>query len=95
MSGIHSLLALPVGMWYDAEFFCASVLPDIERNLCDGKQRKRLRGVYLDLDNAPAHNAQRSRQEIARTKITRVVYPTYSSDAVSGDFFLFQYLKVR
>jgi hypothetical protein len=60
-SGILSLLALPAGMQYDAEFFCLSVLPDIERNLCDGKHRKMLRGAYLHLDNAPAHNAKRSR----------------------------------
>jgi hypothetical protein len=36
-SGIHSLLAWPAGMRYDPEFFCVSVLPDIKRNLCDGR----------------------------------------------------------
>jgi hypothetical protein len=66
---------LTAGMRYDAEFFCASVLPAIERNLCDGKRRKTLRGVYLYLDNAHAHNAKGSPQEIARTKTTRVVPP--------------------
>jgi hypothetical protein len=40
-SGIHSLLALLAGMRYDAEFFYASILPDIERNLCDGNRRKK------------------------------------------------------
>jgi hypothetical protein len=93
MFGIPSLLGSPAGMQYDAEFFCASVLPDIERNLCDGKHRKTLRGVYLHLDNAPAHNAKRSRQAIARTKTTRIVHPDYSPDTAPSDFFLFVYLK--
>jgi hypothetical protein len=61
MSGIHSLLALPAGVPYDAEFFDASGLLDIATNLCDGKHRKTLRGVYLHLDNARAHNAKWAR----------------------------------
>jgi hypothetical protein len=92
-SGVHSLVALPTGVRNDAEFFCASVLPDIERNLCDGKHRKTVRGVYLHLGNAPVHNAKRSRQENARTKASRVVHPAYSPDIAPSDFFLFGHLK--
>jgi hypothetical protein len=88
-SGIRSLLALLAGMRYDVEFFCASVLPGIERNLCDGKRRKTLRDVCPHLLNGPAHNAKRSRQEIARTKATRVAHSAYSPDAAPRDFFLF------
>jgi hypothetical protein len=80
-------------MQCNTELFCASVLPHIERNLCDGKQRKTLRGVYLYLDIIPAHNAKRSRQEIARTKATKVVHPNYSPDAAPSDFVLFDDLK--
>jgi hypothetical protein len=72
---------------------CSAVLPDIERNLFDGKCRKTLRGAYLPLDNARAHNAKRSRQEIARTKAPRAVHPAYSCDAAPSDFFLFGRLK--
>jgi hypothetical protein len=82
-------------MRYDAEFFCVSVLPDIGRNFCDGKHRKTLRCVYFHLDNAPAHNAKRPRQEIARTKATMVVHPADSPppDAALSDFFLFDSLE--
>jgi hypothetical protein len=80
-------------MQYDAAFFCAAVLPDIERNLCDGKFRKTFRGVYLHLDNAPAHNTERSPQEIARTEATRVVQPAHSPDAAPSNFFWFGHLK--
>jgi hypothetical protein len=51
------------------------------------------RGVYLHHDNEPAHNGKQSRQEIVRTKATRVAYPAYSPEAASSDFFLFGYLK--
>jgi hypothetical protein len=92
-SGIHSLLPLPAGIPYDAQFFRASVLLDIERNLCDGKRRKTLRDIYRRLEIAPTHNAKGLRQEIARIKATRVVYLAYSHDAAPSDFFLFSYLK--
>jgi hypothetical protein len=76
-------------MRYDAEFFYVSVLTDLERNICDGKRRKTLRGFSLHLENAPARNAKRSRQQMSRTKTTWVVHPAYSPDAAPSDFFLF------
>jgi transposase len=92
-SGIHNLLALPAGVRYDAEFFCAFVLPDIERTLWDGKHRRTLRSVYLHLDSAPADNIKRSRHEITRTKVSRVVHLAYSPDVAPSNFFLFGHLK--
>jgi hypothetical protein len=80
-------------MRYDAEFFDASVLPDIERNLCDGKRRETLRSLYVHLYRTPAHIVKGSRQEIARIKSTRVAHSAYSHDAASSDFFLFGYLR--
>jgi hypothetical protein len=92
-SGIQILLALTAGMRHNTELFYVSVLLDIERNLCDGKRRKTVRGIYLHLDNAPTHNTKRSRQEIGRTKATRVVHPAYSPGTAPSDFFLFGYMK--
>jgi hypothetical protein len=80
-------------MRHNAELFYAYVLLDIERNLCDSKCRKTVRGDYFHLHNAPAHNTKLSRQEIARTKAIRVVHPAYSPNAASSDFFLFGYTK--
>jgi hypothetical protein len=54
---------------------------------------KKLRCVYLHLDSALAHNAERWRQEIARTKATRVVHLAYSPNTAPSDFFLFGHLK--
>jgi hypothetical protein len=91
--GIHSLFALPAGVRYSAEFFCRSVLPDLERNLCEGTHRKTLPDICLHLDNASTHNAKRSRQEIARIMATNVAYPAYSPDVATSDLFLFDHLK--
>jgi hypothetical protein len=56
MPGIHHLahvwrpqsfyFTLPVSGRYSAECFCAFVLPDIERNLRDGKRMNTLRDIY-------------------------------------------------
>jgi hypothetical protein len=79
-------------MWYDTELFYASVLPDIERNLCDGKRRKTLRGICLHLDNVLPHNTARSQQEIARTKTAMVMHPDHSPNSEPSGF-LFDDLK--
>jgi hypothetical protein len=92
-SDIHSLLASSAGAQYDAEFFCTSVLLGVENSPCDGTRRKTFRRIYLHLDNAPVHNAKRSRQEIARTKGAKTVHPAYSPDVAPSDFFLFGRLK--
>jgi hypothetical protein len=86
-SGIHSLLAFLAGMRYDAAFFWASILPDIERKLWDSKRRRTFRGISLDLDDAPSHNAKGSRQESARTKANMVAHPADSPDGAPSDFF--------
>jgi hypothetical protein len=41
MSGIHSLLASPAGVQYNTKFFCASVLPDIERSSATASAERR------------------------------------------------------
>jgi hypothetical protein len=76
---------------YDAKFFYVSVLPDIEKNLCNNKNERTLRGLYLHLDNAPSHNTKRPQD--ARTKAKRVVYLAHFPDAAPDDFFLFGSLK--
>jgi hypothetical protein len=92
-SGIHSLVALPAQVRYNTEFFCVSVLPDIEKNPCDGKRRKTFRGRYLHLNKVPAYNAMRSRQAIAPTKANGAAHLTYSPNGVARDFLLFCHLK--
>jgi hypothetical protein len=81
------------GIQYDAQFLCVSVLPNIEKNLYDGKCRKTLRGIDLHLGNAPTHSTKRSRQQITRNKATRAVHPAYFPDPAPSDFFVFGSLK--
>jgi hypothetical protein len=52
-----------------------------------------LRGIRLHLDNPQADNTKRSRQEIARTRATKVVHLRYSPDDAPSDFFMFDRLN--
>jgi hypothetical protein len=92
MSRIHNLPALPARVRYDADFFCTLALPRLETNLCEST-RKTIWGIYLHLDNAPAHNAKRLRQEIAQTKVRQVFDRGYSPYFAPSSFFLFGHLK--
>jgi hypothetical protein len=92
-SGIHSFLALLSRVRYNTEFFCTFVLPNIERSLCDGKRKKRLRGIYLHLDDTPVRNAKRPPQEITQTKSNMVAHRARFPDGSPGDLFLFGHLK--
>jgi hypothetical protein len=87
-----TLFRSPARLRYNAEFFCASGHPDIERNLCGGQHRKAFQGICLDLDNTPAHKVKRSQQGIAQTESIRVTRRSYSPNAASTDF-LFSHLK--
>jgi hypothetical protein len=55
--------------------------------------KRPFRGINTHHDNAPAHKAKWLRQEIARTKATKVVLRAYSRDVAPTDFFLFGHLK--
>ena len=47
----------------------------------------------LDHDNAPAHDALRFREFLAKNSITKMDNPPYSPDLAPCDFWLFQKLK--
>jgi hypothetical protein len=92
-SGINSLRALLTGMRYDAEFFRASVLPDVERNLCDGKRRKMSRDVYLPFRQCISSQHQTAAARNCPNQIHQSRGRPYSPDAAPSDFFLFGCLK--
>lgn len=85
---------LPKGQTVNAEFYC-SVL----RRLREDIRRKRpalwRNGNWiLHHDNAPAHNALRTREFLAQTETTIAPHPPYSPDLAPCDFFLFPKLKM-
>jgi len=47
----------------------------------------------LHHDNAPAHDALRFREFLAKNSITKMDHPPYSPDLATCDFWLFQKLK--
>jgi hypothetical protein len=55
-------------LWDNVGYFCASILPDIERNLRGAKRRKRPPGIYLHLDIGLVHNARWSQKKLPESK---------------------------
>jgi histone-lysine N-methyltransferase SETMAR len=51
------------------------------------------RRVMLPFDNAPVHNAEAVRQNLASFGFRRVAHPPYSPDLAPRDFFLFGAVK--
>jgi histone-lysine N-methyltransferase SETMAR len=70
---------------------------EVQTRLRESIHRKRP-GLWSDKwilhhDNAPAHNALRFREFLAKTSITEMDYPPYSPDLAPCDFWLFPKLK--
>ena len=85
---------LPRGQAVNAEFYC-SVL----RRLREDIRRKRPSlwrdgNWVLHHDNAPAHNALRTREFLTQTGTIVAPHPPYSPDLAPCDFFLFLKLKM-
>jgi transposase len=49
--------------------------------------------MILHHDNAPAYDAFRAREFLAKNSITKMGYPPYSPDLAPCDFWLFPKLK--
>jgi transposase len=49
--------------------------------------------MILHHDNAPAHDALRVREFLAKNSITKMDHPPYSTDLAPCDFWLFPKLK--
>jgi histone-lysine N-methyltransferase SETMAR len=95
VTGIISLTALEKGTKYDSAYFCDVVFPSIESELLSRGRRKTLKGFYLHLDNAPAHNSKRSTSKIMESRMCRAPHPAYSPDIAPSDFFLLGYIKQK
>jgi hypothetical protein len=69
---IHSLLMVFSDIQDNSHFFCDDVLPDFKAHLTADSHRKTLKGYFLHLNNASAHNARISQQAIDDLKASRV-----------------------
>jgi hypothetical protein len=93
VNGIHSLVDVPKGSTHNSAFFCDTAVPSLFDGIILHSRRKSLRGVYIQPDNAPPHDARRSTECLHAKKIQRITHPAYSPDLAPSDFFLFGSVK--
>jgi hypothetical protein len=77
---------------FTRQFFVDKVLTDFDKELAETRPKKRARGIFLHLDNAPTHRAD---DDFNRLGIRRLPHPPYSQDLAPCDFWLFANLKTK
>jgi hypothetical protein len=85
-----SVIALPEKDNFTREFCAKKVLDDFDKERAEKRPKKRARGTFLHLDNAPAHRAG---DDFDRLGITRLPHPCYSPDLAPCGFEPFGKLK--
>lgn len=86
---------VPQGQNINAEFYC-----EVLKRLREDIRRKRPslwqnQNWVLQHDNAPAHNALRTRELLSRMGTTVAPHPPYSPDLAPCDFYLFPKMKSK
>lgn len=83
VTGIISIVMLPIGQKFNRNFFEQNVLGDLASKIST-------QGYFLHMDNARPHLVFKKLNELG---IKRLDHPPYSPDVAPSDFFLFGYLK--
>lgn len=90
ISGHVMTVPLEEGRTVTAEWYTTVCLPEVFKQL---QEKRRLHGVLLHHDNAPAHTAARTIDFIHGTGVQLLSHPPYSPDLAPCDFFLFPKVK--
>jgi hypothetical protein len=80
ISEIHSLFAFAKGPRSNSHHFCQQSIPDIHQRISSSSRRKSLQEIFLDFDNAPAHNSRLSSENIESAKAQRAPHPPSDPD---------------
>jgi ABC-type branched-subunit amino acid transport system substrate-binding protein len=89
VNGIQSLIDVPKGMTFHADFFCQAVVPNVIADMTTHSRRKTLKNRAIHLDNARRHNSRRSQECIAASTAQRLPHLAYPPDFAPSDFLLF------
>lgn len=90
--GHWTAVPLEAGRTVTAEWYTTICLPAVFEQL---QEKRRLRGVLVHHDNAPAHTAARTIDFLYDTGVQPLSHPPYSPDLAPCDFFLFPEVKKR
>jgi len=90
MRGRWTVVMLPPGQSFNSDFFKHEVIEQFVADQREKRPRMGARGLFLHMDNAPAHRVDECFMEHG---ITRLPHPPYSPDIAPCDFWLFGFLK--
>jgi histone-lysine N-methyltransferase SETMAR len=92
-AGEYKIAILPDGQKLNSAYFIESVLRPLSE-ICHPQGRvTRERRVMLHFDNAPVHNTEGVRENLASFGFRGMEHPPYSPDLAPCDFFLFGAMK--
>jgi hypothetical protein len=87
VNGIHSLFDVPKGTTHNSRFLCDVVVLDLLENISAYNRRRTLKRVWVHIDNARAHNSEKSNECLTEFRARRVPHPAYRPDCALNDFF--------
>jgi hypothetical protein len=92
-TGEYKMAILTEGHPVNSAYFIESVLRSLVEIWYPQGKGARERRVMLHFDNAPVHNTEGVRENVANLEFRRMARPSYSSVLTSRDFFVFDAMK--
>jgi histone-lysine N-methyltransferase SETMAR len=92
-TGEYKISILPDGPKLNSAYFIESVLYPLAEICYPQGRGTRERRVMLHFDNAPVHNTEGVRENLASFGYRRMMHSPYSPDLTPCDFFLFSEMK--
>ncbi|KAA6363615.1 MAG: hypothetical protein EZS28_040858 [Streblomastix strix] len=79
----------------NAEYYIDEILKTVQQDMKDHLSNAKDQGVRMVIDNAPAHNANLTKEFLRDSIFQRIDHPPYSPDLTPSDFWLFGEMKGR
>jgi transposase len=87
----HVVEILPKAAWFNADYFCNSILRGLLPDDGDVGRKK----MVIQADNARNYTGLRTRAFMAENSMKSAPHPPYSPDLAPSDFYIFAYVKKR
>jgi histone-lysine N-methyltransferase SETMAR len=94
LRGFYLIDVLPPGTRFNGAYF-AKLLCQLEKEVARTRFSRKLKGMYLHVDNATPHRSREARDPADRLGLQILKHPPYSPDLAPTDFYLIGYLKER
>ena len=91
--GLITVKILDPGLKFNSTHFCGCILSSIVKNGRIGTRKKKVKGMFIHMDNCRIHNSKVTTDCIKKSGLIRAPHPPYSPDIAPSDFWFFGYSK--